>query len=379
MASGVRCEDSNPAEGAACNMAPALHRRREAWARALPTAEQSIFLRACVLPGPAGRDAWREWLSIVGDPIAAFRDASEYRPLAALLYASLRDHEAELGVPREFVTVLRTAVVREEARTRQYAELVASMLAAVEGASVEPLVLPGASLAATVYPNRTLRHCHDLDLLVRPEELRRAVDALRSLGCTQRSHAELVHPSRLPVLLHTTLLPTPLAQSLADRVRSRAISVTVAGRGACTLAPADALLHVCAHGFSARARRSIQWAVDAHFLVERHPDLDWAVSLETTRAASLTVPFAVTLRFLHDELAAAVPRPVLDGLEAAKRDSAARRAALSMLPVRERTWRRWARRLLAPARRLGRRRLVRPLARPSNNSSSAPNGDVITG
>jgi hypothetical protein len=361
------------------NIASPLHRRREAWARALPTAEQSIFLRACVLPGPAGRDALREWLSIVGDPIAAFRDAGEYRRLAALLYASLRDHEAELGVPREFVTVLRTAVVREEARTCQYARLLASMLATLEGASVEPLVLSGASLAATVYPNRTLRHCHDVDLLVRPEELPRAVDALRSLGYIQRSHAELVHPSRLPVLLHTTLLPAPLAQNVAGRVWSRAISVTVAGRAACTLAPADALLHVCAHGFGARARRSIQWAVDAHFLVERHPDLDWAVSLETTRAAGLTVPFAVTLRFLHDELAAAVPRPVLDGLEAATRDSAARRAALSMLPVRERAWRRWARRLPAPARRLARRRLVRPLARPSNNSSSAPNGDVITG
>ncbi|HXY95296.1 MAG TPA: nucleotidyltransferase family protein [Acidimicrobiia bacterium] len=368
----------NPAEGAACNIAPPPHRRREAWAAALPTAEQSIFLRACVQPGPAGRDAWREWLSIVVDPIAAFRDAGEYRPLAALLYASLRDHEAELGVPREFVTVLRTAVVREEVRTRQYVGLVASMLATLESASVEPLVLSGASLAATVYPNGTLRHCHDLDLLVRPEELARAGDALRSLGCTQRSHAELVHPSRLAVLLHTTLLPVPPAQNVADRVRSRAISVTIAGRAACTLAPADALLHVCVHGFSARARRSIQWAVDAHFLVERHPDLDWAVSLETTRAAGLTVPFAVTLRFLHDELAAAVPRPVLDGLESAARNSAARRIAVSMLPVRERAWRRWARHLPAPARRVGRRLLGRPLARPSNNSSSTPNDNVIT-
>ena len=124
-----------------------------------------------------------------------------------------------------------------------------------------------------------------------------------------------MHPSRLPVSLHTTLLPAPLAHGVADRERSRAVSVTVAGRAARALAPADALLHVCALGFCARARRSIQWAVDAHRLVGMHPDLDWAMLLETAHTAGVTVPLAVTLRFLHDELAAAVPRPVLDGLE----------------------------------------------------------------
>jgi hypothetical protein len=334
----------------------ALPRRREAWTRALPTADQRTFLRACVLPEPAGREAWLDWLSSVGDPIAAFQDAREYRPLATLLYASLRGHEAELEVPREFVTVLRAAVVREETRSRQYSGLVASMLAALEGASVEPIVLPGASLASTVYSDDSLRHCHDLDLLVRPADLPQAVDALRLLGCTERSPTELVHPSRLPVSLHTTLLPAPPAHDVADQMRSRATSATIAGQRARTLAPADALLHVCALGFSARARHSIQWAVDAHRLVGTHPDVNWGQLLETARTGGLTVPLAVTLRFLHDELGAAVPRPVLDGLVAeATSDSAAHGAALSMLPPRQRAWRRVAGRLPAPVRRLGRR------------------------
>ena len=131
---------------------------------------------------------------------------------------------------------------------------------------------------------------------------------LRSLGYTQRSHAELVHPSRLPVSLHTTLLPAPLAQNVADRVRSRPNSVTVAGRAAARWRRPTRCCTCARTVFSRRARRRSSGPST--------PTSSWrGTPTSTGRCRSrrlkrpATVPFAVTLRFLHDELRPPCPDP----------------------------------------------------------------------
>jgi len=63
--------------------------------------------------------------------------------------------------------------------------------------------------------------------------------------------------------------------------------------------------------------------------IERHADLDWDELLRRARRWHLTVPMAVALRYLADDLAAPIPASVLDRLlAAAGTDTIEREAAL---------------------------------------------------
>ncbi len=60
----------------------------------------------------------------------------------------------------------------------------AGVVAALRSAGIEPLLLKGYALADLVYPDPVTRPSHDLDLLVRPDQVTPACQALARIGCT---------------------------------------------------------------------------------------------------------------------------------------------------------------------------------------------------
>ncbi len=74
-----------------------------------------------------------------------------------------------------------------EARTRVLLEV----LALLQSAGIETLLLKGSALAYTLYPDPALRPMRDIDLLFRPEDAQRAHDLLKANDFTQ---AEAVIP-----------------------------------------------------------------------------------------------------------------------------------------------------------------------------------------
>jgi hypothetical protein len=57
------------------------------------------------------------------------------------------------------------------------------------------------------------------------------------------------------------------------------------------------------------------WAADAWFLLNRHPEIPWQELVEWSSRGALALPLAVTLGYLVRDLSAAVPGTVLDALE----------------------------------------------------------------
>lgn len=335
--------------------------QRAEWLGALPTAEQTLLLRACLLAGSDGRAAWDAWLGAVEDPVAAFRaDSGGYRKLGALLAAALRD-QGVVPADAHFRMALRAAVMREEGRTLRYEAVAAGILEALYAYGVDPVVLRGAAVAATAYPRPALRHCHDIDLLVEADELDPAIDALRAAGCTPRpvdnpGDAEAVHNSGLPISLHTRLFPFAPYDAVTASVRARGVRAVVAGVPTRVLAPSDMVLHVCGLGFCSPRRRSILWVPDSWHVLTRYPDMDANGLVDTALEGRLAVPLSVTLGYLRDELGASVPASAFRALDAAAaRDEQGRVLARSVLPQPDPRWLRLARRLPAPVRRVGRR------------------------
>ena len=144
-----------------------------------------------------------------------------------------------------------------------FAEL-GNILRAAQAVSVPILPLKGAFLAEAVYGNIALRPMADLDLLVKPADLPRAIRMLRDLGydsdqpfnpVTQQAGFQDMPPMRKSggavVELHWTMV-TPLCGARIDDdelegIWRRSVPATIAGVPSRRLSPEDLLLHLCMH------------------------------------------------------------------------------------------------------------------------------------
>jgi hypothetical protein len=91
----------------------------------LPTPEQTLLLRACLLSGEAGRQAGDAWLSKkqeLGDILKEDR----LKGLFPLLFSAFQRNGVE--VDQAFLTILRTASLREELRAKTFRRICRQVL-----------------------------------------------------------------------------------------------------------------------------------------------------------------------------------------------------------------------------------------------------------
>jgi len=160
---------------------------------------------------------------------------------------------------------------RNEAIARQLAEL----LTAFAGHNIDVLVLKGAYLAPTAYPEPALRPMNDIDLLFRAEDLAQIGPVLEGLGYCGR-HKDAEHGPGITKHLSTYrrrgkdgLTPNPYLSAGSDRmvephgsleeswfgftvditpgVWQRARPLTLYGQPAYRLSTPDLLLHLAVH------------------------------------------------------------------------------------------------------------------------------------
>jgi len=252
--------------------------------------------------------------------------------------------------------------LRERARAMRAIELgfrltIERFLQATHRAGIDVTLLKGASLAVDLYPERGLRTQADLDLLVRPEHVRRAVAAARGIGLAPPRRALPAWWYRL-AHFHLKLVPAdglqrelelhwhlhPLAQLYTVRLRdllARRRALELGGVPAWTLDPLDRLLHLVTHlvrhcplglldrallvtsAADPRVPLRAKWLLDVHGEVERRHG-EFGVGALATRAAewNAEAELALVLAWVRDRLGftdeprawiervlAALPRP----------------------------------------------------------------------
>jgi hypothetical protein len=187
----------------------------------------------------------------------------------------------------------------------------ADVLTTLRANRVDAIVVGGVALAEDAYADWALRHCHDLDLLLAPGDLERAIAAL-ALPPTRRraGTAELVHPSGMSISLHTRAYCDPYYCTVAGDPE-RQLSITdIAGAPATMLDPAGVLIRTCVHA-ACVGRPSLRWAIDAWVVIHRHPDLDWSALFDRAHGDGAGLALLVRLRWLSDALGADIPADVL--------------------------------------------------------------------
>jgi hypothetical protein len=300
----------------------------------LPTTEQTNLLRACLRSNPSREQAWQRWQeSEDGLKAALSNGALGIKILMPLLHVS--------GVVKSATdrTYVRSAYLREKLRSSTYLTICEKVLSALATNNIGCLVLKGAALAETVYQEPALRHCHDIDLLVRQEDMNRATEVLLSTGWvrfkkksdnTSENH-RFKHESGLPLELHEYLFRIPYYFLPLDDLWARSQTRIIAGISSRILAPADNLLHILGHASCCKSRESLLWITDASFIIRRYPDLDWDQFVDCTINSHLALPISVMLDYLAEQIRISIPNTVLDRLRTAARQTGATGRAAALL------------------------------------------------
>ncbi|HET6183403.1 MAG TPA: nucleotidyltransferase family protein [Acetobacteraceae bacterium] len=199
--------------------------------------------------------------------------------------------------PPEMVAACDTYLAaRRQAAAEAIAQLAAVMEAlAVRGVSALPFKGPVLGLQA--YGDAGLREYHDLDILIRREQLIETLAVLDALGYRSEAVAGLrprrvedyyryngqdilFAPGRLPIEPHWAFAPRTFCAELdTGPIFARAVRVEAPhGQRFRCFAPEDTLLAASLHGGKEQWARLI-WIADIAALLHAHPALDWTAVL----------------------------------------------------------------------------------------------------
>jgi hypothetical protein len=284
----------------------------------LPTTQQTWLLNACLASEERGLHDWIKWKESVLDPIKVLGQGKQgYKRLLPLLFTSLNNNQ--ISVDKAFLTYLRTAYVREEVRHKTFQKICHLVFEHLTRKDTPVIVIRGTALAESVYESPLFRHCHDIDLLVRDEDIHSVIRTLQEIRVTpsRQFHTfgttirTMKHESDLPVALHTQLFSIPFYNVAPAEQWARSEWNTISGMSMRTLSPCDNLLHVCGNAAVSNRRGGIGWVCDSWMIIHRTPNLDWdQVNFESKRRR-LTLPLLVIFSYFASELQAAIPEEFL--------------------------------------------------------------------
>lgn len=186
----------------------------------------------------------------------------------------------------------------------------------LDAEGVRFLVFKGPALLATVYPGGAIRSYVDLDILIRPADVGRAVAALEADGfvlldanwplliSAEVGELRLLSRTGGPIDLHwracspTSEVPGPLAEVLFDR----AGPFEVQGRSYLTFSPADTVVHLAVHAATSGGHKR-QWLVDLDAALRYAADRCEPGALRAaTDEWEARLPVDLMLRRTHKEL-----------------------------------------------------------------------------
>jgi len=319
---------------------PVLSREAElllASATSVATPERTARVRAII-------DGGIDWQ-------IAIRMASR-QAVVPLVYRYLTSELAN-ALPGAAADGLRRAFYGNSVRNLHLARELLRLTALLERGGVAPLALKGPALAMAAYGAIVLRQFTDLDLLVHKREAARAVEILGGDGYTPSAGYELADLERpgayeitmtragalTDIDLHWRLIPPyfPLALDGEDLWR-RAVRIEIEGAAMLTLASADHLLYLCAHG-AKHGWQALGGICDLAELIRAcsrsspptsvpTPSIDWAELTARAERTGARRALGLGMILAHELLDAPVPAGVL---EAARREPAITRAARAFI------------------------------------------------
>ncbi len=294
----------------------------------LPLATVGTALLDAVRPGAMSREALEGLDLVLRKDVHGLVALSRHHRVQGMLHSRLVQLERLDPTVRAALHPDYLSGVVTNMRLTQELHRTASLL---EELGVAWLSFKGPVLAETAYTRPELRVYGDVDVLVDVHDLEGVLDALHDSGAylysepwselerTRRAQLSVVTSHELPLDLHWNVFNAPATRSAfpvsTTELLRRRQPVTVAGRQVWGLDPADALVHLAAHGAQSGADQLV-WSMDLHMAARRV--LDWNDVVRTARRQRLQLVCAVMLHRSQVLLWTPLPAGLLDELSGAK-------------------------------------------------------------
>lgn len=321
---------------------PDAARQRAVGAARLPAGADNDWILAAVHHDDVGLAAWQR----IRDGVDLARLPDGHARLAPLVYETLSQAKVDEPLVAEFA---KTRLVRW-ALVRLLVDAVSAVVADLIAEGIDVMVLKGAALA-DVYPAPAQRPMVDIDLLIRPADLPRAVEVLARHGMTcpydvlapvQTAcvhSAPFVPPNGGGVDLHWMASPQLAPSGVAraqwrrpwylelddDEFWERSRPVDLGGVEVRSPSMTDLLLLVVLHGVRFGVADDTRWAVDAATILrQRGDEIDWDLFAEQAVRRGVGAVTATALGHLVDHvlvgpLAGSVPDDVVPRLRSGRR------------------------------------------------------------
>jgi hypothetical protein len=264
----------------------------------------------------------------------SFLAACDFHQVGPIVFHRFQGRSNRLIPPRVFEQ-LRARFYRVSAYNHRLAMLLGQLVEQFDQHRIPCLALKGPAVAMAAYGDLSLRQYEDIDILVRVEDVSKAVEMLFSRGFRPaRGHAErykhlkLYHEITLQaadesysVDLHWQLAP-PYARVFgpdSSALWSRAGKLHIPSGDVAVLGREDLFLSLCQHGTRHRWWQ-LKWLFDVSELLRQPGRLDWSRIEEAFTMYPMARPPASLAAFLARELLGThVPRNVARILDPAER------------------------------------------------------------
>lgn len=286
----------------------------------LPDERQHRLLTVCLALSP--EDALAAWERWIGEVDVETLDPASNR-LLALAYQRL----AALDVKHREMARLGGVLRHAWANNLTQRHRLEPVLRLFDAHRLPHLLLKGAPLAFSVYPNPGARPMDDVDLLVPLADAREATRLLLEAGgqllqnpvpprgprpedpdpLLFKHGLAIGTAQQLNLDLHWFALADCCAPGIDDGFWARRRPLPALA-GAWQPAPEDNVLHLCVHGLRAGPISSVRWIADVVLALRAAgPDFDWRLLLAEARRRRLVAPVRHALTYLAENFDAPIP------------------------------------------------------------------------
>jgi hypothetical protein len=199
-------------------------------------------------------------------------------------------------------------------------------------AGVECVFMKGLALTLCHYLDPGLRPMEDVDLLVKPEAIARAVGVLFAAGWKAEDGATAADILRFSRVRHACQFTRgeeescdlhwhPVVRCYSPLVRQwyweGAVEARLMGHPVRVPAATDQLFHVCAHGLQWSWTPQIRWVPDSLVILRKPEQVDWPRLGRLAAEGRMNVRLHRALCYLRQRFAVPVPATLLEELEKA--------------------------------------------------------------
>jgi hypothetical protein len=285
------------------------------------SAEQSLLVASCQRRGVQEIDPAR-LAPLLDDARRAslLGLASRMRVLGLALSAWSRPPQLE-RLPAAVADDIGSRLERLRERALRQEQQLDGLLALLGGRGLDPVVLKGAALRWLAFERPEERWLGDLDVLLPPERIDEALEALRAAGYTtryplstlgalrgQHFHVPLRPPEGFLVEIHWDLSPASSPFRLPAReLLSRATRLERPGHEPMRVPCAEHLLLHLAHENREDAWSRLDRLVDQDRIVASAPAIDWPYAERLAREGGLTYALALSFELGRSLLRTPVP------------------------------------------------------------------------